>query len=342
MNTRSAMLVWASSMALLGCSETAAVYAPLEITTSSLPGASPHSRYEESLTATGGDGTYSWSVSAGGLPLGLTLGESDGLVHGTPTGQSGGFTVRVTSSDGQSATRELDIEVDLEVMTASLPNAGADLAYHHILTAAGGEGAYAWSVVDGALPAGLALHPLTGEITGTTSATGPHDIVVRVTDGQGATDELPLTLTVSERIATIEWPFTELERDAVPASFVIVLYYNGFYNPPPCVNELTRLPDLIFPQSAIGLSHRYDETSADRFPGFTECMVDGTDQMLALGIEDVSGWGVEESIALDAGAPDLVGRTIDFIQLLVDQFDVRPISGGYQVLIDMRWNVYGR
>ena len=59
----------------------------LVITTSSLPAGQPQTPYAAQLGATGGTGPYSWSVSSGNLPAGLTLSNS-GAISGTPT-QSG-------------------------------------------------------------------------------------------------------------------------------------------------------------------------------------------------------------------------------------------------------------
>ncbi|MBG6103361.1 hypothetical protein IW249_003775 [Micromonospora vinacea] len=68
--------------------------------------------YQYQLTVTGGTGPFTWSVSAGSLPAGLTLDPVTGLLSGTPT-VSGTFpfTVRVTDSFDQSATRPVDLVI---------------------------------------------------------------------------------------------------------------------------------------------------------------------------------------------------------------------------------------
>ncbi len=68
----------------------------------------------EVLTATGGNGVYTWALASGSGPLpdGLTLG-TDGTIVGTPTtAGTSGFTVEVTSGDGQIASQSLSMVID--------------------------------------------------------------------------------------------------------------------------------------------------------------------------------------------------------------------------------------
>jgi len=84
---------------------------PLAITTASLTPAEAGAVYDETLSATGGDGTYVWTVAQGAVPAGLTL-SSAGSVFGTPEAEgSYSFTVAVSSGDGQSADRTLALDV---------------------------------------------------------------------------------------------------------------------------------------------------------------------------------------------------------------------------------------
>ena len=69
----------------------------------------------------------------------------------------------------------------LHVTSLSFPFAGGQVEY------SGGTGPYTFSVVGGALPAGLSLSP-EGVVTGSAS-NGAYSVTVRVTDSLGATDE---------------------------------------------------------------------------------------------------------------------------------------------------------
>jgi hypothetical protein len=170
----------------------------LEITTTALATGVEGRPYAVAVEAAGGDGIYTWSLVAGELPEGLSL-DPSGLAHGTP-GVLGGFdfTVGVTSGDGQDATAELSIEIlpALMILTGALPDGVLGEAYAAQLAAAGGDGVHTWSLVDGALPQGLALDGEAGAITGVPAAAGAFAPTFQVAsgDGQMAAAEIPLTI----------------------------------------------------------------------------------------------------------------------------------------------------
>jgi hypothetical protein len=82
------------------------------ITTTSLPDASISVIYSTTLQAAHGTSPYSWTISSGTLPSGLSLNSTTGEISGTPTtiGQSN-FTIRVTDSNNQTSTTDLSIQV---------------------------------------------------------------------------------------------------------------------------------------------------------------------------------------------------------------------------------------
>ena len=87
--------------------------ASLAITTTSLPNGTLNVAYSATLAASGGTLPYTWSISVGSLPPGLTLNSSSGAIGGTPTATgSYGFTVQVSDAgNAQTATRALSITV---------------------------------------------------------------------------------------------------------------------------------------------------------------------------------------------------------------------------------------
>ncbi len=76
---------------------------PVSITSDALANAVIGTAYTQTLTATGGDGTYAWSVNSGDFPDGLAL-APEGTVSGTPTALGEfRFSLKATSA-GQEAT----------------------------------------------------------------------------------------------------------------------------------------------------------------------------------------------------------------------------------------------
>ena len=148
------------------------VYGPVVSSTGSLTGATVGTAYSTTLQATGGASPYTWAVTAGSLPPGLSLNTATGELSGTPS-SAGAFPVSVTATDAHGVTSQaqnLSLQVvpaGLAITTTSLPDATEGAAYSQTLQASGGTAPYTWFLAGGSLPAGLSLNPATGEISGT-------------------------------------------------------------------------------------------------------------------------------------------------------------------------------
>src|SRR6202023_1641435 len=108
-------LVWAAlAVALMNCVSTASA-ATLAIATANLPVGYVGVAYSTKLTATGGSGAgYTWSVSAGTLPAGLTLAPATGIISGKPTTKVvSALTLKVKDSAANTATAKVSRTVDL-------------------------------------------------------------------------------------------------------------------------------------------------------------------------------------------------------------------------------------
>src|SRR5207302_6466795 len=81
--------------------------AALTITTTSLPNGQVNTAYSTTLAATGGTTPYTWSLTSGTLPSGLTLNATSGAITGTPTIAVSGtpLTFKVTDSSNPALTR---------------------------------------------------------------------------------------------------------------------------------------------------------------------------------------------------------------------------------------------
>jgi uncharacterized protein (TIGR03437 family) len=168
---------------------------PLQISTTTLPGASVGAAYRLQLNVTGGRAPYTFRI-LGTLPPGLTLSPA-GLLSGTPTAVSTQtFTVQVTDVSGVAVAKTFTISVaNLRYTGLSSLSLFALEPVNVALGAEGGTAPYRWSLIGGALPAGLALSE-AGVLTGTATAPGNANVTVRLVDGGGRTLEFPLSVTV--------------------------------------------------------------------------------------------------------------------------------------------------
>ena len=174
------------------------VIAAPSVTTTTLPNAGLATAYSQTLVVTGGLTPYTWSVSAGALPAGLSL-SAAGVLSGTPTAAgTSSFTVRVQDANAAFAKQALSLAVVVapSVTTATLASSEVSAVYSQTLAATGGTTPYTWSVSAGALPSGLTLSS-AGVISGTPTAAGTFNFTVRVRDAAAATGTKALSLTVA-------------------------------------------------------------------------------------------------------------------------------------------------
>ncbi|MCW0218643.1 MAG: putative Ig domain-containing protein, partial [Prosthecobacter sp.] len=155
----------------------------------------------QTVTASGGNTSYTYAIQSGALPTGMSL-SSAGTVSGTPSAIPGtyNFTVRATDALNCTGTRAYSLVVTcpaFAISPTSLPAATQQSAYSQTLTATGGNAAYTWTLTSGSLPTGLSLSS-AGVISGTaTSAPGVYDFTVRATDAQTCVASRSYSLTLS-------------------------------------------------------------------------------------------------------------------------------------------------
>jgi hypothetical protein len=167
--------------------------------------------YGFGFSASGGSPPYTWAVTSGSLPGGLTL-ASDGTLSGTPTAV-GSFAFTVTATDSaptpgnraRSFNVTINMPAPLLVDPGQTPPAGVHntpYASGFAFTATGGYLPLGWTVTAGALPPGLTLDP-NGTLSGTPTkaSSTPFAFTVTVTDSSTptpATNSLAYAITINE------------------------------------------------------------------------------------------------------------------------------------------------
>ena len=146
--------------------------------------------YSAGFYAAGGTPRYTWAITSGALPDGVTMDELTGVMYGTPT-KSGTFPITVAVSDhsvpAQTQSRSFSFVIagataPLAISTNGLGQGSTGKSYSGSLSASGGTPAYTWSIASGSLPAGLSLSSSTGVISGTPTTAGISTFTVSISD----------------------------------------------------------------------------------------------------------------------------------------------------------------
>ena len=208
---------------------------PLSITTTSLAHAQVGSNYTATLAATGGTAPYTWALTSGVLPPGLSLDTTNGVISGTPVGGANGATLTVQVSDSASpaATRNTTLTLtvlaaDLAIINSVLPEAQVGAAYDATLTAIGGTAPYTWTLSGGTLPPGLQLDAATGAITGTpTVPSTSTTLTFMVTDTGSPAASVSANVTIKITPAPIVISTTALPDGKVGVPYSTALSATG-------------------------------------------------------------------------------------------------------------------
>jgi large repetitive protein len=179
----------------------------LTLNPATLPNGTHGTAYNQTVFATGGSGSYTYAITSGSLPAGLSLNGSTGAITGTPSGSgSSTFTIRATDSDSDTGSRSYTVEIgtnSLTVNPATLPGGTQGTPYNQSVSASGGTAPYTFAVTAGALPAGLALNANTGAITGTPTGGGVSNFTIQATDADANTGSRAYSVNINLAALTI-------------------------------------------------------------------------------------------------------------------------------------------
>jgi hypothetical protein len=176
----------------------------LSITTPTLTNGVLNQPYDQTVAATGGSGTRTWSFQGGTIPN-LTINSSTGRITGnpTPTGPSFTFTVKVTDALF-TATKDFTIAITAPPAPtinspALLPTGTVNVNYPATtLSASGGAPPLAFQPVG--LPFGLSFNAATATISGMPTSSGSQPVTFTVNDSTvpfNQTGSRQYTLTVN-------------------------------------------------------------------------------------------------------------------------------------------------
>lgn len=135
------------------------------------------------INTVGGTRPFSYEITSGSLPTGMTLTVVGGVLRlaGTPTvSGSSSVTLKVYDQSGGWLVKTLTIYV-LEITTDSLPNPIPGEPYSEQIVGTGGTGTYSFEIIDGELPEGLTMSD-TGLISGTPTGSISATFTVRMRD----------------------------------------------------------------------------------------------------------------------------------------------------------------
>jgi hypothetical protein len=196
------------------------------VTSASAPGAILGNTYSHAFAATGGRAPYTYAITAGSLPTGLSM-NSSGLVSGFPTVvatcPAATFQVRATDVLGQvSAGSSKCIPATNGVIfsTQTLPPVVIGANYSATLAASGGTLPYTFSAVG--LPAGISLNASTGSLTGYTNApVGDSTVFFTASDSSSPVVSSTRSFTMFVRTQL------SLSASTLPRAATLVPYANG-------------------------------------------------------------------------------------------------------------------
>jgi large repetitive protein len=222
------------------------VISNMTIGTSTLTYGAVGSAYSQTLTASGGSGSYTWTVTSGAnnlTALGLTL-TSGGVLTSNgislTTAGSASFSVQVKDSNNVTATASYTVSVyeALAFSTTSLSSAIYNTNYSAMIQTSGGSGSYTWMVNGASIPSTATATALTsgGGLTGLSSGSaalaiggipssyGTITLAVQITD---AVTGLSASKTYTITVASLN---VSIDANSVPQGMVNMPYTFGNIN----------------------------------------------------------------------------------------------------------------
>jgi hypothetical protein len=200
----------------------------ITVNPATLPNGVVGTPYSQTVSAVGGTAPYTFTVSSGALPNGLTLNATTGVISGTPTlAGTFNFTITATDSNGCPGSRPYSIVIPVSgcpvitVNPATLPPGVIGTPYSQTVSATGGTAPYTFTLSSGALPPGLTLNGTTGVISGTPTTAGQFNFTITATDANSCPGSRPYSIVIP--VVPI-CPFITVSPATLPVPVVGVPY----------------------------------------------------------------------------------------------------------------------
>jgi hypothetical protein len=195
----------------------------------------------------------SWTYSATGLPSGLSINTTSGLITGTITGPANAYSASVTASDGEGAIASQSFTWSVSVLSVTNPgtqNSAVGDSVSLQIADSGLPSGDSWTYSATGLPSGLSINTTSGLITGT--ITGPanaYSASVKASDGDGASASQSFTWNVS--VLSVTNPGTQ--NSALGASVSLQVHSSGLPSGDSWTYSATGLPAGLSINPSSGL-----------------------------------------------------------------------------------------
>ncbi len=189
--------------------------------------------YTQQLNASGGDGSFTWTITGGAQASDFTM-SSSGLLATTGTLAAGGYTVSGTIGDADldAGTWTYDLTVTGDIITQTSPttdsiDVAASTSYTQQLNASGGDGSFTWTITGGAQASDFTMSSSGLLATTGTLAAGGYTVSGTIGDADLDAGTWTYDLTVTGDIITQTSPTTDSIDVAASTSYTQQLNASG-------------------------------------------------------------------------------------------------------------------
>ncbi|WP_428144454.1 IPTL-CTERM sorting domain-containing protein [Delftia acidovorans] len=172
----------------------------IALTPTSLPNGTTGSSYSTTLSASGGMAPYTYTITAGTLPIGLSLTVSTGLISGTPSSSgTTNLTITATDANGATGSRAYTFAINAQAPVAGAVSAtvAANSSANPITLNLSGGAATSVAIASAASHGTATASGTSVTYTPTTGYSGPDSFTYTATNASGTSSPATVSITVS-------------------------------------------------------------------------------------------------------------------------------------------------